>query len=126
MSNEDVQPITVIVAEDEIILRMVAVDFLTDAGFNVIEAPHAAGAIEILEIQFHDVHILFTDIHMPGIMDGLALAHHVKKNWPHIGLLVTSGEGSPKGTDLPEGSRFLKKPYQHAHVINHVRGLKAA
>ena len=126
LSDEDIRPITIVVVEDELILRMIAVNFLTDAGFLVIEVSHAAGAIELLEVQFMDVHVLFTDIHMPGLMDGLALAHHVKKNWPHIGLLVTSGDGSPSLADLPEGSRFLKKPYKHAHVISHVRNLKAA
>jgi CheY-like chemotaxis protein len=69
---------------------------------------------------------LFTDIHMPGTMDGLALAHHTPKHWPWIGLLVTSARPHPDHTVFPEQSRFVAKPYQHRDVICHIRELAAA
>lgn len=120
------QALTVVVAEDEELLREIAAEFLKEAGFNVIEALHAQEAIEILDVQFEDVQILFTDIQMPGDMDGLALAHHVKNHWPQIGLLITSGNRRPAAKDLPEGAKFLMKPYRHADVIKHVMSLKTA
>jgi CheY-like chemotaxis protein len=126
LADEADNPTTIIVAEDDRLLRLIAVEFLTDAGFSVIEATHAKDAMGVLEVQFEEIHILFTDIHMPGEMDGLALAHHVKRNWPQISLLITSGDLLPDQKDLPEGSKFLRKPYHHDHVINHVRSLRAA
>jgi two-component system, response regulator PdtaR len=83
-------PILVLVAEDEELVRLVVVDALEDAGFEVIEAGHAEAALGILQIHAARIHVLFTDIHMPGTMDGLALCHHTAKNWPKIALLLTS------------------------------------
>jgi CheY-like chemotaxis protein len=125
-SDEGHRQMTIVVAEDESVLRMIAVDFLTEAGFTVIEASHAREAVGVLEVQFQEVHILFTDINMPGEMNGLELARHVRSNWPHIALLVTSGNRSPTAADLPEGSRFLRKPYVRDQVIDHVRSMTAA
>ena len=116
---------TIVIAEDDCIIRMLVVDLLLDAGFKVIEALHAKDALDILEVQFQDIHMLFTDIHMPGQMNGLALAHHVKNHWPKIALLVTSGGHWPRRTDLPEGSRFLLKPYNFRQLINHIQNLIA-
>jgi CheY-like chemotaxis protein len=108
--------ILVLVAEDEEPVRLVIVDALEDAGFEVIEAEHAEAR----------VHVLFTDIHMPGAMDRLALAHHSAKNWPKIALLLTSARSLPHQRSLPEKCRFLAKPYWHAQVIYHIRELAAA
>lgn len=118
--------IIVVVAEDEDVLRSLAVDFLTDAGFLVIEASHAAAALHHLETHGKKIHVLFTDIRMPGEMDGLALAHYVKRHWPQIALLLASGDGSAHPRKLPEGSRFIPKPYMHDHVVDQIRTLVEA
>jgi CheY-like chemotaxis protein len=80
--------ILVLVAEDEELVRLVVTEVLRDAGFEVIEAEHAEAALSVLEQHAARVHVLFTDIQMPGAMDGLALAHHTSQNWPEIALLI--------------------------------------
>jgi two-component system, response regulator PdtaR len=118
--------ILVLVAEDEELVRVVIVDALEDAGFEVLEAEHAEAALGVLQSHAARVHVLFTDIQMPGTMDGLALAHHTAKNWPKIALLFTSGRPRPHQRTLPERSRFLAKPYRHDHVFRHIRELAEA
>ena len=116
----------VVVAEDEPLIRMVVAQLLTDEGFKVWEAEHAEEALAILEAEAEGVHVLFTHVWMPGEMDGLALSHHVNAHWPWMGLLVTSAHATLTVDDLPEGGRFLPKPYQHDHVVQHVRELAQA
>ena len=116
----------VIVAEDEAIIRMVTVDVLVDAGFTVLEAEHAEAALAHLHEGADGIHGLFTDVDMPGTMNGIDLAHHVSANWPWVVLLVTSGKPDPVESALPKGSRFLPKPYDYNHVVQHVRELIAA
>jgi CheY-like chemotaxis protein len=118
--------ILILVAEDEELIRSVIVAALEDAGFEVIEAGHAEAALGVLQIHAARIHVLFTDIQMPGTMDGLALAHHTAKNWPKIALLLTSGRPRPHQQSLPKKSRFVAKPYRHDHVIRHIRELAAA
>lgn len=111
------------VAEDEDMLRMIAIEFLTDAGFDVIGVAGAADALAILEDQNRQVDVLFTDIHMPGGMDGLELARRVKHSWPNIALLISSGNVWPKHEEMPEGSRFVRKPYELANIVRQVEML---
>jgi CheY-like chemotaxis protein len=118
--------ILVLVAEDEELVRLVVVEALEDAGFEVLEAEHAEAALGVLQIHATRIHVLFTDIHMPGTMDGLALAHHTAKNWPKIALLVTSARPRPHQRSLPKKCRFLAKPYRHDHLFRHIRELVAA
>jgi CheY-like chemotaxis protein len=118
--------IFVLVAEDEELVRLVIVDALEDAGFEVMHVEHAEAALSVLQIHAARIHVLFTDIQMPGVMDGLALAHHTAKNWPKIALLITSARPRPHQSRLPEKCRFLAKPYRHHHVIRHIRELAAA
>ncbi len=113
--------VVVVLAEDELLIRMAAFEVLADAGFEVIEAEHAGEALVVLQGRSNNVHALFTDIHMPGAMDGLALAHHTRNNWPWIAILLASGNAIPLPTELPEGSRFLRKPYHPDHVVSHLR-----
>jgi CheY-like chemotaxis protein len=117
------EQIFVLVAEDEELIRLLIVDALEDAGFKVMEVEHAEAALAILRLHAARIHVLFTDIHMPGAMDGLALAHHTAKHWPHIALLMTSGRPRPHRAHLPAKSRFLAKPYRHDHVIRHINEL---
>ena len=116
----------VVVVEDEPLIRMVVVQLLTDEGYKVWEAEHAEEALALLEAEAQGVHVLFTDVWMPGDMDGLALSHHVKAHWPWIRLLVTSAHAGLSEEDLPAGGRFLPKPYHHHHVVQHVRELAEA
>jgi CheY-like chemotaxis protein len=119
-------PILVLVVEDERLIRMVVADALAEAGIVVVEAQNANEALRVLGDKAIDVHVLFTDIHMPGHIDGLALAHHVREHWPWIGLLIASGLASPTASEMPHGCRFMPKPYTIDHAINHVRELALA
>jgi CheY-like chemotaxis protein len=116
----------VVVAEDEPLIRMETAEHLIDEGFEVLEARHAEEALAILAHAADDVHVLFTDVRMPGGMDGVALSHHVKTHWPWIGLLVTSAHAEAMVDELPEGCRFLPKPYHHRQAIKQLRALTAA
>lgn len=122
----EAKSLVVVIAEDEPLIRMMAVDVLTDEGFEVIEATHADEALAILEAQAANIHMLFTDVHMPGSIDGLELAHHARTHWPWIALLVASGRAKPQADEMPARSRFLSKPYHPSHVVAHVRELTAA
>jgi CheY-like chemotaxis protein len=92
----------VLIVEDEPLVRMGAVNLIEDAGFEVIEAASADEAIRILECR-SDVRVVFTDIHMPGSMDGLKLAHAVRNRWPPIKIILTSGRDLIAEQVLPEG-----------------------
>ncbi len=116
-------PHVIVCVDDEPLIRLMACEALTDEGFDVIEASHAAEAIEILNSKAADVHALFTDIHMPGSVDGLALAHHTRQNWPWIAVLIASGKARPGSHDMPHASRFLPKPYLPHVAVMHLREL---
>jgi two-component system, response regulator PdtaR len=115
----------VLVVEDEAIIRMGAVDMLEEGGFAVIEACDADNAIRILELR-NDVNVVFTDINMPGTLDGLRLAHAIRGRWPPIHLILTSGRIAANEEDFPANGRFIRKPYRAEHVIATVRELLAS
>ena len=112
----------VLIVEDELLLRMDAAEMITAAGFEVVEAANADQAIEMLEAR-RDITVVFTDIQMPGSMDGLKLARAVRGRWPPIKIIATSGRLNVGEMDLPEGGRFLPKPYSHAEVARVLREL---
>ena len=116
------QKILILVVEDEALIRMGAVQMLEEAGFDVIEAWNAHEAMEVLEKRA-DIRVVFTDINMPGSWDGMRLARMIRDRWPPIHLIVTSGLVSPGLDDLPSGGRFIRKPYEPAHVIATLREL---
>jgi len=103
-------------------LRIDAVDMIAAAGFEVVEAGNADEAIEVLESR-RDITVVFTDIQMPGSMDGLKLARAVRGRWPPIKIIATSGHANVGETDLPEGGRFLPKPYSSTEVAGVLREL---
>src|ERR1700709_2157331 len=105
----------VLIVEDELLLRMNAVEMIDAAGFEVVEAANADQAIEILEAR-RDITVMFTDIQMPGSMDGLKLARAVRGRWPPVKIVATSGHLHIEENELPEGGRFLPKPYSHVPV----------
>jgi CheY-like chemotaxis protein len=103
-------PETILIVENEAIVRMELAAQLTDLGLRVLVASNADEAIALLE-RHRQIKLLLTDVTMPGSMDGLRLAHHVRGRWPPIKIVVTSGRPGTKLSDLPEGSRFFPKPY---------------
>ena len=109
-------PFVVLVVEDELMLRMRAVDIVQDAGFVPIEAVNADEAIQALESR-DDIAVLFTDIQMPGSMDGLRLAHLVHSRWPHIKIILVSGQIAISESDKPADSRFFPKPLEIQQMI---------
>jgi CheY-like chemotaxis protein len=103
----------ILVVEDEVMVRMMAVFVGEDSGFEVLSAATADEAIKILESR-SDVRLVFTDFNMPGSMNGLKLAHAVRRRWPPVELLVTSAFSNIMAEDLPERGRYLAKPYDVA------------
>jgi CheY-like chemotaxis protein len=114
----------VLIVEDEFLVRMHAAEMIEEGGFEVVEASNADEAVAILEARL-DVAVVFTDIQMPGSMDGLKLAIAVRDRWPPIHIVATSGLVDVRTEDLPEGGRFLPKPYSPAQIIGTLRELTA-
>ncbi|SEM23741.1 response regulator [Bradyrhizobium sp. OK095] len=116
------RPYAVLVVEDDAILRLHAIDIVEEAGFTAIEAKDADEAIAVLESRT-DITLLFTDIHMPGSMDGVKLAHAVRNRWPPVKIVVVSGHKQVDQDELPQGSRFFSKPFQSDKMIAELRKL---
>jgi CheY-like chemotaxis protein len=112
----------VLIVEDEFLLRAEAADYFEEAGFTVYEASNAEQAIALLELH-DDIRGVFTDIHMPGSMDGLKLAHYVRGRWPPVKLIITSGHLRPRTEDMPAGSGFFGKPYQLETIAGSLRAM---
>jgi two-component sensor histidine kinase/CheY-like chemotaxis protein len=112
----------VLVVEDEMVLRMRAADIVEDAGFTPIEAVNADEAIAILESR-SDIAVLFTDIQMPGSMDGLKLAHAVHARWPDIKIVLVSGQVKPTDAERPADSRFFGKPLGVEQMIAELQSM---
>ena len=115
----------VLVVEDEFLIRMHAVEIIQDAGFDVVEAADANEAIAILESR-RDIRVVFTDIRMPGSMDGLKLAHAVRHRWPPVHIIATSGYHAITATDLPAGSLLLLKPYSERKIVDALHAFTGA
>jgi len=101
---------TVLVVDDEAFVRMDLVDTLKAAGYRTREASCAAEAVEILE-QDPQIRVVFTDIQMPGSMDGLALSHYVRERWPPTVIVICSGNRTPAQEELPSDANFMAKPF---------------
>ncbi len=114
--DHSVVPAVVLVVEDEMLLRMRTVDMVEDAGFTSVEAVDADEAVAILESR-SDIALLFTDIQMPGSMDGLKLAHAVHERWPPIKIILVSGQLGLANMDIPADSRFFGKPLEAREMI---------
>lgn len=112
----------VLVVEDEPLLRMMAADMVEDAGFEAIEAANADAAVRILESR-RDIRIVFTDVDMPGSMDGIALAARIRECWPPVEIILTSGHVMPDNVRLPARGRFFPKPYRATEVMAAMIGM---
>ena len=117
-----VVPAVVLVVEDEMLLRMRAVDMVEDAGYTSIEAVDADEAVAILESR-SDIALLLTDIQMPGSMDGLTLAHLVHARWPPIRIILVSGQLKLTTIDIPTDSRFFGKPLEAGEMIAQMQSM---
>ncbi|NIJ67132.1 CheY-like chemotaxis protein [Sphingomonas leidyi] len=111
----DSRKVTVLVVEDEALVRLSAVALAEDHGFCVHEAADAEQAIAILE-SCPEIRIVLTDIQMVGKMNGLELAAYAHRRWPPLKFIIVSGEVAPSPQDMPEGSRFFAKPYDASAV----------
>ena len=118
------QPPTILVVDDEPLLRLHAVDLIEEAGFAVVEACNADEAIAILAGRA-DIRIIFTDIDMPGSMDGLKLAAAVRDRWPPVEIIITSGQVTPAAHLIPDRGRFFTKPYDDVSLIDALRSFLA-
>lgn len=105
----------VLVVDDIALIRMGAVDLVQSAGYEALEAQDADEAISILESR-DDIDLVFTDVQMPGTMDGIKLAHFIRNRWPPVQLIVASGRDILEESSLPTGSQYFSKPYND-HAI---------
>jgi two-component system, response regulator PdtaR len=118
------RPQVVLAVEDEPLILMLAIDMIRHAGFEPLWASNADEAISILESR-DDIRIVFTDINMPGSMDGIKLAQAVRGRWPPIRIIATSGFSEGELKLLPEGSQFIPKPYSAGQISDALHSLAA-
>jgi len=121
--SDDFSPFA-LVADDDPFVRMDAVGILETAGFRTYEASGVDEALAVLAAAGQSIQLLFTDVHMPpGPLDGFALARRCASDWPHIGILVSSGLADPGPGDMPEGATFVAKPFSADIVLNRLNEL---
>lgn len=117
MACPDGSAVKVLVVEDEPILLLFATDVVEEAGYEAVCAANADEAIRILRSR-DDIRIVFTDIRMPGSMDGMKLATFIRDRWPPIEIIVTSGHLAAAPPELPARGKFFRKPYRTQHIID--------
>lgn len=110
-----------LVVDDDFLIRMTVTELLEQAGFRVLDAEHGDAAIDLLKVRHPDIVLLFTDVQMPGELDGFALARRVAASWPHISIVVASGHAHPKPGSMPDKARFIAKPFSAALVHTHLQ-----
>jgi CheY-like chemotaxis protein len=110
-----------LVVDDDALVLMNACDILEAAGFRFFEAENAEAAIAVLQDNAAHVSLLFTDVEMPGDLNGFALAHHVAIHWPDIEIVVASGRMQPAEGDMPTKASFIPKPFNDSIVHAHLR-----
>jgi CheY-like chemotaxis protein len=115
----------VLVVEDDPVIRVLAVDIVERAGFRAIDVGSADEAVAVLESR-DDIRLVFTDIEMPGSMDGLKLVHAIGDRWPPVLLIVASGAAVLQESQLPMGARLFGKPYNAERIGTALRELLAA
>lgn len=118
------QRAVVLIVEDEPLVRMMVIELFEDEGFEVLEAATGDQALRVFG-ERNDVALLFTDVEMPGSIDGYALAHWVRVNRPAVRTMIVSGRALPRAGDLPEGAAFVGKPYDHGDVMRRVQTMMA-
>jgi DNA-binding NtrC family response regulator len=111
---------TILAVEDEAIIREMTVEFLEDADLCVAQAETADAALDLLNYRATEICLLFTDVRMPGKLDGLDLARTVMERWPHIKIIVTSGMFNRPTDAVPAGVEFLPKPWLALDMLTKV------
>jgi CheY-like chemotaxis protein len=114
---------SILVVEDNPLLSLDVSDALEAEGYDVIAVANADGAIKVLETR-NDIRTIFTDIDLPGSMDGLKLAAAVRDRWPPVHIIVTTGMRAPHRDAMPTNSMFIAKPYRNAEVLEAVRSFE--
>jgi CheY-like chemotaxis protein len=112
----------ILVVEDDLLIRFTASELLADEGFAVVTADNADEALSVLAGR-RDIFMVFTDVNMPGQMNGIELAREVHARWPKVMLLVTSGREVLSDQEIPDDGRFMPKPYGAAALRQSVRAL---
>jgi two-component system, response regulator PdtaR len=110
----------VLVVEDEPLVRAMAADVLEEAGFEVVEAPTADYALTVLAKR-PDVRVVFTDVEMPGHLNGFELARAVQDYYHHVGVVIGSGRAAPQAGDMAPDAVFIRKPYLPATLVQAVQ-----
>ena len=122
MRKPENNPHTILVVDDNAVLRMHSAELLKEAGYLVVEAPDVATALSHLASR-PEIRLLFTDVQMPGGNDGLFLVQKVREQWPHVLLLITSGGAKVSDESIPHEARFLTKPYSDREVVGHIAAM---
>ena len=123
ISESNARSPLVVFAEDDDPVRLNVAEPIEEAGYEVIDVPDAHAALEAIAGRT-DVRVLFTDIEMPGGIDGLDLARMVHERWPKVLLLITSGRVAPRKEEIADHGHFLAKPYSAQQVLNEIAGLE--
>lgn len=110
----------VVVAEDDETMRLYLTGVLEKVDFRVLAAPDASEALALLQAR-DDIDALLTDVDMPGVMDGLALAKLARTCWPYLTIMVMSGRPLPLGYPLPDRVTFQSKPFGAFAMMTHLR-----
>lgn len=105
----------ILVVEDEPLQRLMAVDLVEEAGFDVVDVAGAAEAVRVLESR-PDIRVVFTDIDMPGGLSGMQLAATIRDRWPPIELIIVSGRRKPRADEMPARGVFFAKPYKKDEI----------
>jgi|GEM_PF-1215338 len=113
---ELVHELLALVVEDEPMVRMALVDFLSDNGLDVREAGSADDAWRLIEAG-ERFDIVYTDVNMPGELDGLDLAHRLHRDCEDTRIVILSGRQHPDRAALPDGAVFLTKPYRYEDLL---------
>lgn len=118
---------TVLVVEDEVLIRMAIAAYLQECGFKVLEAGNGADAIQILRVSGMPIHLVFTDVAMPGETDGIGLMRWIEENRPTTQVAITSGDEArqPKVREAIDGHPFFPKPYDVGQVATRIRHMIA-
>ena len=117
--NTSAERPTILVAEDNEILRLLACELLEEHGYTVVEADNAEEALKVMEKR-KDVRLLFTDIEMPPGCDGLELAREIHNRWPKVLLVITSGKVKPTRAEIADDGRFIRKPYRAKDLLGQI------
>ena len=111
----------VLLVEDDMLVRMLGVDVLEEAGYEVIEAPNGDVALDVIDANPHAISVLMTDIDMPGSINGHQLARLVNERWPWIRIVLTSGKTMLAQRDIPDHGRFVAKPWLPDTIVHAIR-----